>query len=175
GEAERTQATVARPDGPRDPRRPPARRRDPVPAERAGEAPAAVVRRGPAPALEGHPRPAVGGPDPPAVRVGPPAGRDVRPPHVADVRLVVPGAVALELARVGGDLLRDVLGAGVRPRVALAALLVPLGEIVARRAVEALRPVDRLAAPHVGALAGADGRRLEHRLSLVDGQARLAG
>src|SRR5262249_10154269 len=151
-----------------DPRRPPARRRDPVPAERAREAPAAVVRRGPAPALEGHPRPAVGGPDPPAVRVGPPAGRDVRPPHVADVRLVIPGAVALELAR-------DVRGAGVRPRVALAALLAPLGEIVARRAVEALRPVDRLAAPHVGALAGADGRRLEHRLSLVDGQARLAG
>src|SRR5207245_11302095 len=160
-------AHVARTDGPRHPCRPPSRGGDPVPAQARGAAPSAVVERGPAPAFVGDPGPAVGRPDPAAVRVGLPAGPDVRPPHVADLGLVVPGAARLELAGIRRDLFGKVLRAGLGPLVARAPVLVPAGELVAGRTVEALGSLDRFPAPRVGALARAHANGIEPGLALV--------
>ena len=92
-----------------------------------------------------------------------------------DLRLVVPRAVALELARVGRDLLGQVFGPRRRIRVVPAPLLVPAGELVPRGAIEALRSLDRLSAPGVDALAGAHAHRVEAGLALVHREPGLAG
>ncbi len=176
--AERTPADVVPARRPGDPGRRPGRARDPVPTQRGRESPAAVVGDGPAPRFVRHPGPTEGGPDPATVGVGLPSRRDIGPPHVADLGLVVPGAVAIELVRVGGDVVGERLLTVDRVRGLLLPAGVPVRELVAFGAIEGRRPFFDFAAPRVHPIPRAQAhglRAVQAGLALVDGDAGLSG
>ena len=138
--------------------------------------PAPVMGGRPAPRLVGDPGPAVRGPGPVAVRVRAPADRDVGPPDVADIRLEVPGPVALEVVRVRADLLRQVLVASARVGFVSRARR-PSARTRRPRRGRNVRSPRLLAAARERALAAARTHalaRVQERLALEDGQARLA-
>src|SRR5262249_43512539 len=92
--------------------------------------------------------------------------------------LVVPGAVPVQLVRVGSDVVGELVQVPGRVDRLLLPGGVPLRELVALAAVEGGRALFDLAPARVEALAGPHAHRLralQRGFALEDGDARLAG